>query len=67
MTLSFHKYGEFFPGTGAFRDTGIGKGAGWVVLAVFDIVVAAQQRGIQDRGRLTGFWLSQIRGQRPIA
>ena len=24
MTCSFHKYGEFFPGTGELRDTGIG-------------------------------------------
>lgn len=28
MTASFHKYGEFFPGTGEVRDTGIGKGKG---------------------------------------
>ncbi|KAJ3300410.1 Histone deacetylase 2 [Borealophlyctis nickersoniae] len=26
MTVSFHKFGEFFPGTGALKDTGIGKG-----------------------------------------
>lgn len=26
MTCSFHKYGEFFPGTGELRDTGVGKG-----------------------------------------
>ncbi|SPO27162.1 probable Histone deacetylase [Ustilago trichophora] len=26
MTCSFHKYGEFFPGTGELRDIGIGKG-----------------------------------------
>lgn len=26
MTVSFHKYGEFFPGTGELRDIGIGKG-----------------------------------------
>ncbi|KAH9947686.1 histone deacetylase [Amylocystis lapponica] len=26
MTCSFHKYGEFFPGTGELRDVGIGKG-----------------------------------------
>ncbi|CBQ72606.1 Histone deacetylase [Sporisorium reilianum SRZ2] len=26
MTCSFHKYGEFFPGTGELRDTGIGAG-----------------------------------------
>merc|ERR1711939_13165 len=26
MTVSFHKYGEYFPGTGELRDTGVGKG-----------------------------------------
>ncbi|KAI0322277.1 histone deacetylase complex catalytic component RPD3 [Amylostereum chailletii] len=26
MTVSFHKYGEYFPGTGEVRDVGIGKG-----------------------------------------
>ncbi|KAF7789233.1 hypothetical protein EIP86_000174 [Pleurotus ostreatoroseus] len=26
MTCSFHKYGEYFPGTGELRDTGVGKG-----------------------------------------
>lgn len=26
MTCSFHKYGEFFPGTGELRDTGFDKG-----------------------------------------
>lgn len=26
MTMSFHKYGEFFPGTGELRDIGVGKG-----------------------------------------
>jgi histone deacetylase 1/2 len=26
MTCSFHKYGEFFPGTGELRDIGYGKG-----------------------------------------
>lgn len=26
MTVSFHKYGEFFPGTGDIRDVGHGKG-----------------------------------------
>lgn len=26
MTCSFHKYGEFFPGTGDIRDVGVGKG-----------------------------------------
>ncbi|KAG1669983.1 hypothetical protein FOA52_016244 [Chlamydomonas sp. UWO 241] len=31
MTVSFHKYGEFFPGTGAIEDTGTGKGNGYTV------------------------------------
>ncbi|KAI1751788.1 hypothetical protein F4782DRAFT_503173 [Xylaria castorea] len=26
MTVSFHKYGEYFPGTGELRDVGIGSG-----------------------------------------
>ncbi|KAH8120566.1 hypothetical protein DFH11DRAFT_1500452 [Phellopilus nigrolimitatus] len=26
MTVSFHKYGEYFPGTGEVRDIGIGRG-----------------------------------------
>ncbi|KAI8379711.1 uncharacterized protein BYT42DRAFT_569724 [Radiomyces spectabilis] len=26
MTVSFHKYGEFFPGTGELKDVGAGKG-----------------------------------------
>ncbi|GJJ09351.1 hypothetical protein Clacol_003573 [Clathrus columnatus] len=29
MTVSFHKYGEYFPGTGDLRDNGIGKGKGY--------------------------------------
>jgi histone deacetylase 1/2 len=28
IQVSFHKYGEFFPGTGALDDIGYGKG-GW--------------------------------------
>ncbi|OCF40254.1 histone deacetylase RPD3 [Kwoniella heveanensis CBS 569] len=31
MTCSFHKYGEFFPGTGEVRDNGIGKGKGYAI------------------------------------
>jgi hypothetical protein len=27
LQVSFHKYGEFFPGTGALADIGYGKGA----------------------------------------
>lgn len=26
MTVSFHKYGDFFPGTGDLKDVGAGKG-----------------------------------------
>jgi histone deacetylase 1/2 len=26
MTVSFHKYGEYFPGTGSVHDTGVGAG-----------------------------------------
>jgi histone deacetylase 1/2 len=31
MTLSFHKYGEYFPGTGDLRDIGAGKGKYYAV------------------------------------
>ncbi|KAG8943678.1 histone deacetylase [Tulasnella sp. 424] len=31
MTVSFHKYGEYFPGTGELRDMGIGKGKGYAL------------------------------------
>ncbi|CAO3669398.1 unnamed protein product [Umbelopsis vinacea] len=31
MTCSFHKFGEFFPGTGDIRDTGLGKGRRYAV------------------------------------
>lgn len=31
MTVSFHKYGEYFPGTGDLRDIGIGKGKHYAV------------------------------------
>ncbi|KAI5288291.1 histone deacetylase [Ascosphaera acerosa] len=31
MTCSFHKYGEYFPGTGELRDTGIGAGKNYAV------------------------------------
>ncbi|KAK0391914.1 hypothetical protein NLU13_1412 [Sarocladium strictum] len=31
MTVSFHKYGEFFPGTGELRDIGIGQGKNYAV------------------------------------
>ncbi|KAI0003458.1 hypothetical protein F4779DRAFT_621883 [Xylariaceae sp. FL0662B] len=31
MTCSFHKYGEYFPGTGELRDIGIGQGKYYAV------------------------------------
>lgn len=31
MTVSFHKYGEYFPGTGELRDVGIGPGKNYAV------------------------------------
>lgn len=31
MTVSFHKYGEFFPGTGELRDIGVGAGKHYAV------------------------------------
>ncbi|KAI0433907.1 hypothetical protein F5Y09DRAFT_297819 [Xylaria sp. FL1042] len=31
MTVSFHKYGEYFPGTGELRDVGIGTGKYYAV------------------------------------
>ncbi|KAG6071874.1 hypothetical protein E4U33_003466 [Claviceps sp. LM78 group G4] len=31
MTVSFHKYGEYFPGTGELRDIGIGQGKNYSV------------------------------------
>ncbi|KAI0422839.1 hypothetical protein F5X98DRAFT_325283, partial [Xylaria grammica] len=31
MTVSFHKYGEYFPGTGELRDIGIGAGKYYAV------------------------------------
>lgn len=31
LTLSFHKFGDFFPGTGDVRDVGIGEGKGYAV------------------------------------
>ena len=31
MTLSFHKYGDFFPGTGHVRDTGVDEGKNYAL------------------------------------
>ncbi|KAI4294658.1 hypothetical protein K525DRAFT_261354 [Schizophyllum commune Loenen D] len=35
MTCSFHKYGEYFPGTGTQEDTGVGRGKGYAVNVPF--------------------------------
>jgi histone deacetylase 1/2 len=29
MTVSFHRYGDFFPGTGDVKETGAGEGLGY--------------------------------------
>jgi len=31
MTVSFHKYGEFFPGTGDIKDIGSGEGRNYAL------------------------------------
>lgn len=31
MTCSFHKFGEYFPGTGTQQDKGRGKGKGYAM------------------------------------
>jgi len=31
MTVSFHRYGDFFPGTGDLKDIGAGEGTGYSV------------------------------------
>lgn len=31
MTVSFHKYGDFFPGTGHIKDIGVGKGKNYAL------------------------------------
>eukprot|EP00924_Labyrinthula_sp_SR-Ha-C_P015440 maker-scaffold_84-snap-gene-0.50-mRNA-1 protein AED:0.03 eAED:0.03 QI:63/0.75/0.8/1/1/1/5/432/463 len=31
MTLSFHKFGDYFPGTGDYKDSGVGAGKGYAV------------------------------------
>ena len=31
MTASFHKFGEYFPGTGAIEDVGYGEGKNYAV------------------------------------
>jgi histone deacetylase 1/2 len=31
MTVSFHRFGDFFPGTGDLKDIGEGEGKGYAV------------------------------------
>ena len=31
MTVSFHKFGEYFPGTGDVKDCGVGKGENYTI------------------------------------
>ena len=31
MTVSFHKFGDFFPGTGHVKDIGVGSGKNYAV------------------------------------
>jgi histone deacetylase 1/2 len=31
MTVSFHKFGEYFPGTGAMKDIGADKGKNYSI------------------------------------
>lgn len=31
MTVSFHKYGDFFPGTGRVQDVGVGRGTNYAL------------------------------------
>jgi histone deacetylase 1/2 len=31
MTVSFHRYGDFFPGTGDVKDIGEGEGKGYAI------------------------------------
>lgn len=62
MTCSFHKYGEYFPGTGELRDIGIGSGKNYAVnfplrdgiddksyKSIFEPVISAVMTYYQDR------------------
>ena len=35
MTVSFHRYGDFFPGTGDIKDIGLAEGKGYAVNVPF--------------------------------
>mmetsp|Transcript_17177 Transcript_17177/g.37538 ORF Transcript_17177/g.37538 Transcript_17177/m.37538 type:complete len:405 (+) Transcript_17177:139-1353(+) len=48
MTCSFHRYGDFFPHTGDWKDYGVGKGKGYAVN--FPL-----QEGINDEGFVSIF------------
>ena len=36
MSVSFHRYGDFFPGTGDIKDIGVGDGKGYAVNVPFN-------------------------------
>jgi histone deacetylase 1/2 len=47
LTCSFHKYGEFFPGTGCAEDRGLGRGRGYAVnVPLKDGTTDASFRGV---------------------
>jgi histone deacetylase 1/2 len=47
LTCSFHKYGEFFPGTGSAEDRGLGRGRGYAVnVPLKDGTTDASFRGV---------------------
>ncbi|TNN83122.1 Histone deacetylase 1 [Liparis tanakae] len=45
MTVSFHKYGEYFPGTGDLRDIGAGKGKYYAVMEMYQPSAVVLQCG----------------------
>lgn len=48
MTVSFHQYGDFFPGTGHQDDRGRGKGKGYSVNVPLNF-------GVKDEGYASVF------------
>ena len=45
MTVSFHRYGDFFPGTGDLKETGASEGRGYSLNIPL-------KRGIDDQSYL---------------
>lgn len=59
MTASFHKYGEFFPGTGDLKDIGYGKGRNYSVnVPLRDGINDENYRKVFEpvRARCPSFW-----------